>query len=200
MQKRAVRRKQNPSPQTARQPRLEARQVRHDVYRQHILATAEQVFAERGFESSKLQEISDRVGLSMGTIYALFPSKADLLQAILDKHGGVFVREHRERGGSQFRTRLFQTGQHLRDRQGEACAFPGRHDARVLFRHGNDLLLKRQDHSGEGHDGNNDSRHHTRGEMNPEKNGTESHAGNRFIRASGDRQPTYNSAHCRRRL
>jgi AcrR family transcriptional regulator len=65
----------------------EARRVRNDLYRQHILESAEQVFAERGFESAKLQEISKLAGLSMGTIYAIFPSKDDLFSALLDERG-----------------------------------------------------------------------------------------------------------------
>ena len=70
-----------------RTPRDEARQARTDVYRQHVLQAAEQVFAERGFESAKLQDISALAGLSMGTIYAVFPSKADLHSALLDDRG-----------------------------------------------------------------------------------------------------------------
>jgi AcrR family transcriptional regulator len=70
-----------------RQPRHDARQARTDVYRQHIFEAAEQVFAERGFEAATLQEIGKRVGLSMGTIYSVFPSKLDMLQAILDARG-----------------------------------------------------------------------------------------------------------------
>lgn len=86
MEKRVFRR--NRAGASERRPREVARQVRLDVYRQHILAAAEQVFAESGFESARLQEISRRVALSMGTIYDLFPSKAELLQAILDARGG----------------------------------------------------------------------------------------------------------------
>ena len=67
-----------------RKPKHEARKARNDVYRQHIFAAAEQVFAERGFEATKVQDISKLVGLSMGTLYAIFPSKADLFHAILD--------------------------------------------------------------------------------------------------------------------
>ena len=48
--------------------RDEAREARTGVYRQHILDAAEQVFAERGYEAAKVLEISDRSGLSMGTI------------------------------------------------------------------------------------------------------------------------------------
>ena len=70
-----------------RKPRHEARQARTDVYRQHILAAAERVFAEHGFETAKVQDISKVVGLSMGTIYAVFPSKEDLFRALLDARG-----------------------------------------------------------------------------------------------------------------
>lgn len=64
-----------------------AREARTGVYRQHILAAAEEVFAERGFEAATLQEIGAKVGLSMGTIYSVFASKMELLQAILDGRG-----------------------------------------------------------------------------------------------------------------
>ncbi|HJQ82969.1 MAG TPA: TetR/AcrR family transcriptional regulator [Candidatus Binatia bacterium] len=70
-----------------RRPRDEARRARTDVYRQHIFEAAERVFAERGFESAKLQDISKLAGLSMGTIYAIFPSKGDLHRAILEERG-----------------------------------------------------------------------------------------------------------------
>jgi len=70
-----------------RTPRDEARQARTGVYRQHILEAAERVFAERGFEAAKVQEISQLAGLSMGTIYAIFPSKQDLHRAILEVRG-----------------------------------------------------------------------------------------------------------------
>jgi AcrR family transcriptional regulator len=64
-----------------------ARQVRNDLYREHILDAAEKVFAERGFESAKLQDISRLAGVSMGTIYAIFPGKEELFRAILDARG-----------------------------------------------------------------------------------------------------------------
>ena len=70
-----------------RKPRDEARRARNDVYRQHIFTAAERVFAERGFESAKVQDISALAGLSMGTIYAIFPGKTDLFRAILEERG-----------------------------------------------------------------------------------------------------------------
>ena len=74
-------------PPAQRKPRHEARQARNDVYRQHIVTAAERVFAERGFEATKVQDISKLAGLSMGTIYAIFPGKDDLFRAILDERG-----------------------------------------------------------------------------------------------------------------
>jgi AcrR family transcriptional regulator len=79
-----------------RTPRHEARQARNDVYRQHIVAAAEHVFAERGFEATKVQDISKRAGLSMGTIYAIFPGKDDLFRAILAARGRQLLEVARD--------------------------------------------------------------------------------------------------------
>jgi len=79
-----------------RKPRDEARKARNDVYRQHILAAAERVFAERGFEPAKVQEISALAGLSMGTIYAIFPSKNEVFRAILAERGEELLGLARE--------------------------------------------------------------------------------------------------------
>lgn len=71
-----------------RKPREEARKARNDVYRQHIVEAAEQVFAVRDFESAKLQEISAKARLSMGTIYSVFPSgKQELFEALVQMRG-----------------------------------------------------------------------------------------------------------------
>jgi AcrR family transcriptional regulator len=82
-----------------RRPRDEARRARNDVYRQHVFEAAERVFAERGFESARLQEISRAAGLSMGTIYAIFPSKSDLYRAILEERGRELLGLAREVAG-----------------------------------------------------------------------------------------------------
>jgi AcrR family transcriptional regulator len=63
------------------------RQARNEVYRRHILEAAEQIFAENGSEAAKLQQISKLAGLSMGTIYGVFPGKTELLEALLEERG-----------------------------------------------------------------------------------------------------------------
>jgi AcrR family transcriptional regulator len=77
---------------TRRQPRDEARRARTDVYRSHIVAAAERVFADRGFEAAKLQDISAAASLSMGTIYAIFPGKTELYRAILEERAQELLR------------------------------------------------------------------------------------------------------------
>src|SRR5262249_31745261 len=72
---------------SVRTPREEARKARTGVYRRHILEAAEQVFAARGFEAAKLQDISAAAGLSMGTIYSIFPGKNELFDALVAMRG-----------------------------------------------------------------------------------------------------------------
>lgn len=76
--------RKKPAPPT---PRDAARQARNNVYRHHVLEAAEQVFAEYGFEAAKLQHISKLAGLSMGTIYGVFPGKTEIREALLEDRG-----------------------------------------------------------------------------------------------------------------
>jgi AcrR family transcriptional regulator len=68
-----------------------ARQARTEVYRQHVLEAAVGVFAERGFEATRVQEIAQRADLSLGTIYSVFPGKQELYEAILAEHGHALL-------------------------------------------------------------------------------------------------------------
>ncbi|HEY6881195.1 MAG TPA: TetR/AcrR family transcriptional regulator [Polyangiales bacterium] len=55
--------------------------------RTHILKVATRRFARQGFDSTSLQEIADEVGVKKPSLLHHFPSKNDLLRAVLD---GVF--------------------------------------------------------------------------------------------------------------
>jgi len=83
-----------------RKPRDEARKARNDVYRQHIFEAAEKVFAEKGYETAKVQDISAAAALSMGTIYAVFPGKTELFLAVLEERGQELLRLARGVGDS----------------------------------------------------------------------------------------------------
>jgi AcrR family transcriptional regulator len=84
-----------------RHPRDEARKARTGVYRQHILEAAERVFAERGYDVAKVQEISETAGLSMGTIYGIFPGKTELYTALLDERGQELLKLARQVAGRE---------------------------------------------------------------------------------------------------
>jgi len=68
-----------------------ARQARTEVYRQHVLEAAVGVFAERGFEATKVQDIAQGAALSLGTIYSVFPGKQEIYEAILAEHGQALL-------------------------------------------------------------------------------------------------------------
>ena len=68
-----------------------ARQARTEVYRQHVLEAAVRVFAARGFEATKVQDIGQEADLSLGTIYSVFPGKQELYEAILAEHGQALL-------------------------------------------------------------------------------------------------------------
>lgn len=72
-------------------PRVAAREAREAVYREHILQAGEKVFAEQDFESAKVQHISRLAGLSMGSIYAIFPSKEQIYASIIEQRGNELL-------------------------------------------------------------------------------------------------------------
>lgn len=56
--------------------------------RQQILDAAAALFAERGFARTSMNDVVRESGLSMGAVYRYFPSKADLVIAVGEGHGG----------------------------------------------------------------------------------------------------------------
>jgi AcrR family transcriptional regulator len=55
--------------------------------RQRLLQAAADVFADRGYDGTRVAEISSAAGVSNGAMYAHFASKADLLVDALRAHG-----------------------------------------------------------------------------------------------------------------
>src|ERR1035438_7570744 len=53
------------------------------LYRNAILNAAEEVFAERGFFSARIQDIAERGRFAVGTVYKHFEQKEDVLRALL---------------------------------------------------------------------------------------------------------------------
>jgi TetR/AcrR family transcriptional regulator, fatty acid metabolism regulator protein len=56
-----------------------------------ILQAAEEVLAEKGYYETSVDEIAARVGIAKGTVYLHFPSKEDLVIAILERNAQKLV-------------------------------------------------------------------------------------------------------------
>jgi AcrR family transcriptional regulator len=64
-----------------------------ETRRRQILEAAEKVFAARGIEKARMDDIVQESGLSKGALYWYFKSKDALITALLDR---VFISEMRE--------------------------------------------------------------------------------------------------------
>lgn len=53
---------------------------------ERLVAAAAEVFAERGYDGTRVQEIARRAGLTTGAIYGRFAGKAELLRAAIEAH------------------------------------------------------------------------------------------------------------------
>ena len=62
--------------------------------KQHVIKMAHQLFIEKGFQSTTIQDILDYSGISKGTFYNYFSSKNELIMAIFRT---LFTKMERER-------------------------------------------------------------------------------------------------------
>jgi AcrR family transcriptional regulator len=61
--------------------------------RETLLATAAELFAERGFREASMDEVAARAGYSKGAVYWHFPSKDDLFFALVEERIDKPIRE-----------------------------------------------------------------------------------------------------------
>jgi AcrR family transcriptional regulator len=66
--------------------RTEAGSPDRGTGRERILRAAAEVFAERGYEGARVQEIARRAGMTTGAIYAHFSGRHELLLAATELH------------------------------------------------------------------------------------------------------------------
>lgn len=76
------------SPSLSRRRRKEARP-------QELLSAALELFVEKGFAATRLDDVAARAGVSKGTVYLYFKSKEELFQAVI-REGIVPVIDHGE--------------------------------------------------------------------------------------------------------
>lgn len=58
------------------------REAKEALYRRLVLEAAERVFARKGYEDAKVEEIAQASGVSLGTLYSVFAGKAEIFRAI----------------------------------------------------------------------------------------------------------------------
>ncbi len=73
------------------QLRQERRGRIDDLYRGEILDAAVAVLAAKGYHDSTMQEIAERVGMAVGSLYKFFPGKSELYAALVKR----FARTYR---------------------------------------------------------------------------------------------------------
>jgi len=74
---------------------LPVQQERSRATRERLLAAAEKVFAEKGYDGAKLSDIAEEAGVSVGAVYFRFKDKDALFQAIAQ----TFTEDARTRIG-----------------------------------------------------------------------------------------------------
>lgn len=62
------------------------RQRRKEERPQELLDAALALFVEKGFAATRSEEVAARAGVSKGTLYLYFPSKEELLKAVIREH------------------------------------------------------------------------------------------------------------------
>src|SRR5688572_32334637 len=60
-----------------------ARQRRKDARPAELLDAALALFVEKGFAATRAEEVAQRAGVSKGTLYLYYPSKEELLKAVI---------------------------------------------------------------------------------------------------------------------
>lgn len=65
------------------------------MYRALVLSCAERVFAERGYHTAKMQDVAAEAGISLNTLYAAFPGKRQVFEALHETRGAEFLAECR---------------------------------------------------------------------------------------------------------
>jgi AcrR family transcriptional regulator len=62
-----------------------ARQRRKEARPQELLDAALELFAQKGFAATRSEEVAARAGVSKGTLYLYYPSKEELLKAVIQQ-------------------------------------------------------------------------------------------------------------------
>jgi AcrR family transcriptional regulator len=70
------------------QATAKARNAKTSMYRSLIVDAAEGLFANRGYEGTRMQDVATESGISLGTLYSVFDGKSDIYEAVQDERLG----------------------------------------------------------------------------------------------------------------
>ena len=63
-----------------------SRQRRKEARPAELLEAALALFVEKGFAATRIEEVALRAGVSKGTLYLYYPSKEELLKAVIEHY------------------------------------------------------------------------------------------------------------------
>ena len=72
-------------------PATAPRQRRKEARPQELLDAALQLFGEKGFAATRTDDVAERAGVSKGTLYLYYPSKEELLKAVISQRLSVEI-------------------------------------------------------------------------------------------------------------
>jgi AcrR family transcriptional regulator len=111
---------------------VRTRRPKRELVRRRLLDAALKVFAERGFDTSNLDQVAAAAGLSKGAIYSNFTSKDDLFYTMMTEQ--VLVRVESVRSALAARPTDVHQPQDLRDVGGLLTeAFTEQREWRLVF-------------------------------------------------------------------
>ncbi len=80
-------------PRPAPLPAASTRQRRKEARPQELLQAALELFVEKGFAGTRSEEVALRAGVAKGTLYLYYPSKEDLLKAVVRENLSTLIAE-----------------------------------------------------------------------------------------------------------
>ncbi|MDH5605733.1 MAG: TetR/AcrR family transcriptional regulator, partial [Anaerolineae bacterium] len=66
--------------------------LKSETTQEHILTAAAQVFAEKGYHQTRVDDIVEASGTSKGSVYFHFPSKQEIFFSIVDRFADILAR------------------------------------------------------------------------------------------------------------
>ena len=79
------------SPTAEPPPAAAPRQRRKEARPQELLDAALELFGEKGFAATRTDDVAERAGVSKGTLYLYYPSKEELLKAVISQRLSVEI-------------------------------------------------------------------------------------------------------------